>query len=1120
MTPFLKRSISRGLLHALAAFAPFTGFGGIDARMLRQPDVSATQITFVYAGDVWVVPREGGSAHRLSSPAGEESFPRFSPDGSLIAFTGDYDGNEDVYVVPSSGGSIRRLTFHPVADRVLDWNADGAGVLFASTRESETGKYSQFFRVPLGGGLPVRLPIPYGEFAAVAPDGDWVAYTPRSVISRTWKRYRGGTAADIWLFNLRTFEARNLTDSPAGDEVPMWHGRRLYFLSDRGPEQRYNLWVHDLDDHSTRALTRFTDFDISSAAIGPGDIVFEAGGRLHLYGLTSGQEHAVDIEVVTDLATLRPRSENAADLLRGATVSPTGKRIIVEARGDLFSIPAEHGPVLNLTRTSGAAELFPAWSPDGKSVAYVTDGPGEYQVAIRPADGSGEETVLTTFGEGFRYQAYWSPDSRKLAFVDQAMNVQIRDLDRKQTTVVDQLRWLYHNELLDVRLAWSPDSRWLAYDKLLENRNPAVFLFDVDSGERHQVTSGGYQDSSPVFDPAGKYLFLLTSRHLDPDYDDLQNTWIYANTVQIAALPLRRDVASPLKPRNDEEPAEGSSKTDGKDKSAAPKDGEDGKSSETKTDADSSKSADKDKEPARKAKESEPVEIHFADLERRLVVLPPRPGLYADLTAVDGRLVYRRLPNKGAADRDSTLLIYDLKEREEKAVLEKVDSVEVTRDGKKALVRRGKQWAIVELKPSQKFEKPLATGSLPMMVNPAEEWRQIFNDAWRFNRDFFYDPNHHGLDWNAVRARYAALLKDAVTRWDVNFVIGEMIGELNSSHTYRGGGDVEEGPSRPVGLLGADLALEQSGYRIVRILRGATWDSEVRSVFDEPGLNVREGDFLLAVNGVELRPDRSPWAALEGLADQVVRLTVHTRPTLDGATNVLVKALTLSQERRLRHLAWVEANRRHVDEATDGAVGYIYVPDTSTLGQTELFRQFRAQFDRQGLIIDERFNSGGQLGDRFLELLGRRPFTYLAFRHGPDMPWPPVGHFGPQVMLINGWSGSGGDAFPWFFRTARRGPIVGQRTWGGLIGPAMGHQLIDGGVVVVPPGRLFGPDGKWFAEGHGVDPDIPVPEDPTGLARGTDSQLERAIQEVRRLIQEHPPVELRRPAYEYRGWPK
>jgi len=1124
-----RLSLFSRLTAAILALAAFHSSAAIDARLLRYPDVSGTQITFVYAGDIWVVPKTGGTANRLSSPRGEESVPRFSPDGSRVAFTASYDGNTEAYVVPTTGGPVERLTLHPAPDVVSDWFPDGSAVLVASRMESETGKYSQFFRVPLTGGIPVRLPVPFGEIGAVSPDGSWLAYTPRTVHSRTWKRHRGGTAPDIWLFNLQTWESRNLTDHAAADEFPMWHGRKLYFLSDRGPNQRQNLWVHDLDNGSFRQVTQFDEYDVHTPAIGPEEIVFEAGGRIHLLNLADETHRPVRIEVITDLATLRPRNENVASLVRTVTPSPSGRRVVIESRGELFSAPARHGAIVNLTRSPGVAERFPSWSPDGKHLAYVTDRPGEYQLALRPADG-GEETILTTFADGYRYQPFWSPDSRKLAFVDHAFELQVYDLDRKQTTIVDSLRWVFHQDLLGFRVSWSSDSRWLAYSRALDHSQTAIILHDLQTLERHQVTSGFYQDSQPTFDPEGKYLFYLTSRQLNPIYDDLQNTWIYPNTVRIAAVPLRRDVPSPLKTRNDAEGDDAEEKqakkdSDGKseaakkpatevaikaDPSPVPSD----KTTDAKpaTAETASKTSEHDK-PA-------PVEIHLAEFERRSVLLPPRAGQYDSLTATKGRILYLRRPNKGSPEESSALMFYDLKEREEKTVLAEASAFTLTADGKKILVQRKRDWTFVNVAPDQKFENPIATSDLETTVDPVEEWRQIFADAWRFNRDYFYDPSMHGLDWKRVRDQYAALLPHAVTRWDVNFLIGELIGELNASHTYRNGGDLESAPQRPVGLLGVDWSLEQGAFRVSRILRGAPWDTEVRSPLDEPGLQVAEGTFVLAVNGRTLDPARTPWEPFAGLAGKTVRLTLNDKPSLDGSRQVVVQTLTGSEEQRLRHLAWVESNRQRVAEATDGKVGYIYVPDTTTYGQTELFRQFRAQFHRAGLVIDERFNSGGQLGDRFLELLGRKTFTHLAFRHGLDQPWPPVGHTGPQVMLINEWSGSGGDAFPWFFKTAGRGPIIGRRTWGGLIGPAIAHEFIDGGSLVVPPCRLYGPDGKWFAEGHGVEPDIDVPENPTSLARGIDVQLERAITEALRLLRENPVTPTPRPAFEYRGWPK
>ncbi|MEM9656719.1 MAG: PDZ domain-containing protein [Planctomycetota bacterium] len=1061
--------------------------------MLRQPDVSQTHIAFVYAGDIWVAPKTGGTANRLSSPAGEEAFPKFSPDGSQLAFTGNYDGNADIYRVATAGGQVERLTHHPAADQMLEWYADGQSLLFASAMQSERKRYRQFFRLPIDGGLPEKLPVALGEFASLSPDEEWLAFTMKSQESRTWKRYRGGTAADVWLINLTTLESKNVTSHPAHDGVPMWSERTVYFLSDRGPEQRRNLWAYDLDDEALRQVTRFEQFDVHYPSIGPDDIVFEAGGRLHLLNLADEQHHPVEIQVVTDGASLKPSNKNVSDLISSYAASPSGKRVLFEARGDIFSVPAEHGAVMNLTRSSGAAERYPAWSPDGESIAYWTDQSGEFELAIRSADRRNQETVATSYGPGYRYRPHWSPDGTKLAFIDQSMTIRIFDRETKSTTRVDQDQGKLHPGLSATRFDWSPDSRWLAYDRLLENENRAICLYDTEDNKSHQATSGYYDDSHPVFDPGGEYLFLLTSRRFAPSYSSLQPTWIYANSMQIAAVPLQKVGASPLAPRNDaEEDVE--------------------EDEEKKNESDDEKKEDEKEEGAEgRDDEVEPVQIDLEDFERRLVALPPEAGNYADLDAAAGKVLYLRFPRNDSADGKPALMLYDLEEREEKTILGDVMSYQLTANGKKIVVRSGAKYGDDEKNPEKKNDKQLAVDNLEATIDPRAEWKQIFSEAWRLNRDFFYDPALHGLDWDEMRSHYGALLDDAVTRWDVNFVIGELIGELNASHTYRGGGDQESAPTRPVGLLGVDWTRENDAYRIARIVRAAAWDNEVRSPLDEPGVDVDEGDYVLAVNGLPLDAGSDPWAAFQGLAGETVVLAVGDHPDLEKCRDVVVKMLTVRQESRLRELAWIEANRQRVEQATNGRVGYLYVPDTGVNGQTELFRQFAAQHGREGLIIDERFNSGGQLGDRFVELLDRHAYTYLFSRYGEDRHHPPRAHFGPQVMLINGWSGSGGDALPWFFRMAERGKIIGTRTWGGLVGPAVGHRLIDGGVVVVPPSRLYGPDGEWFAEGHGVEPDIHVAEDPTALARGVDPQLERAIQEIEAALAAqrqptHPPT--------------
>jgi tricorn protease len=1093
----LSKCVRVAAMCALTLVAATPVFAQIDARMLRQPSVSKDQIAFVYAGDIWLVSKKGGNAVRLTSSPGEESFPRFSPDGTKVAYSASYDGNVDVYVAPALGGEPKRLTYHPMPDRVIGWTPDGKRVLFASGRESGRQRYNQFYTVSVDGGLPEKLPVPYGEFGTYSPDARQFVYMPMSQDFRNWKRYRGGWAPDLMLFDLKTFATKNLTNNPANDAQPMWHENTIYFVSDRGANERNNLWAYDLSKNTTRQVTQFSDFDITFPSIGPDSIVFQAGGRLYLLDLATEKPAEVLVHVVTDQTTLRPRTAKVESLIQWASVSPTGKRAVFEARGDIFTVPAEFGAVVNVTRSSGVSERYPRWSPDGKTVAYWSDRSGEYELTLRPADGSGPEKTVTTLGPGFRYPPEWSPDNKKLAFIDQAMRIRIFDTATNRATEIDQSPdWISHPGLESFRMQWSPDSRWLTYARSTKAGNSAVFLYDTRSAKLHQATTGYLNDTQPTFEPEGKYLIYASDREFDPVYGSFDNTWTYPNPTKLIAVPLRRDVKSPLAARNDDENAA----LDTAAKKEEPKKPEEKKPEEKK--ADDAKPAEKkpDDKPAEEKKTDDKpvappiVEIDLDGFEARGVVLPPKAGNYADLHAIKGKLVYRRQPRTGSGDEKNAIVYFDFAEREEKTVLDDADTFEATADGKKMLVISKKKYAILDIKAGQKFEKPMVTSEMEAPVDPRAEWRQIFRDVYRFERDFFYDPNMHGVNWEAMGERYSKVLEGAVTRWDVDFLIGEFIGELNASHTYHGGGDMEQAPQRSVGLLGVDWELANGAYRIKHIIRGGPWDSVIRSPLDEPGVMVKEGEYVLAVNGVPLDTKSDPWASFQGLGDRTVVLTVNSSPSSAGARQVVVKCLTSETELRFR--AWIEERRQIVDKATNGRIGYIYVQSTGVDAQNELVRQFMAQWKKDGLIIDERWNSGGQIPDRFIELLNRPILAYWAVRDGASQQWPPVALRGPQVMLINGWSGSGGDAFPTYFREAGLGPLIGTRTWGGLIGISGAPALADGGSVTVPTFRMYDPKGQWFAEGHGVDPDIAVDDDPAQLAAGNDPQLARAIKEV------------------------
>lgn len=1062
-----------GIIVNIAAFAQ------IDAGLFRYPDVSKDQIVFTYANDLWLIPKEGGTAIKLSSPPGVEVFPKFSPDGKSIAFSANYDGNYDAYVLSSSGGVPVRLTSHGYPDRVVDWTTDGKRVLFASSRESGKARFNQFYTVASSGGAPEKLPVAYGEYASYSPDGKQLAMVFRTQVGRNWKRYRGGWKADLHIFNLQTLSDQDLsTPEEAGSEFPMWNGNAIYFLSDRGPELRMNLWRYDLSSKKYEQLTKFTDYDVHYPSMGPDDIVFEAAGKLYLYNIASQKQKEVKVNLVSDRAMLKPKIEPVENLIQAGGLSPDGKRVLLQARGDIFSVPAENGYIKDLTRTSGVAERYPTWSPDGKSIAYWSDASGEYELYIMQPDKEGAAKKLTSYGPGFRYEVAWSPDSKKLAFVDKAMRIQIYDLNTNETIQVDKALLWTEGNLSNFSPAWSPDSKWLAYHRDLENNHNAIFIYDHSTKKTKQVTSGFYHCSDPVFDPEGKYLYLFTSQSFRPIYSDIDNTFSYPNTRSIAAVALKKTTPSLLAPQNDVVAV-----TEGEVKPEAAAD---------------NKKEKKDSAALAKKPETKQVDIDLDDFEQRMVMLPITPGNYRSLEAGKGKIYYLRIPNTGTIDGKNSVKYFDIDKREEKTVLEETDFYMMAYNKQKMLVGRKGVLAVIGTGEGQKFEKPLRTSEMQMMVNPADEWKQLFTDAWRLERDYFYDAKMHGVDWNAMRTRYGKMLDGALTREEADFVIGELIGELNASHTYHGGGDMEKTRNLNVGYLGVDWQADGDFYKVKKIIRGAPWDAEVHSPFDMSGVSIKEGDYILAVNGIPLNTANDPFIAFQGLANKTVEITYNSTASFTGAKTAVVK--TLGDEYRLRNLAWIEDMRKKVDKESNGEIGYVFVPSTGIDGQNELLRQFNAQWNKKALIIDERFNDGGQIPDRFVEMLNREPLAFFALRDGEPLPIPSYAHYGPKVMLINGWSGSGGDAFPDYFKKRKLGPLIGTRTWGGLIGITGVPSLIDGGGITVPTFRMYNPDGTWFREGHGVDPDIAVPEDLSQMAKGVDPQLTRAITEAKNLL--------------------
>jgi len=1101
------------------------------AGMLRFPDVGKTHIAFVYANDIWLVPRDGGLAILLASPLGQEQFPRFSADDERIAFVGNYDGDTDLYTVPVGGGIPTRVTHHPSEETLCDWTP-GGDLIFFTSGLGGLPRQQQLFTVSASGGLPEKMPVPYGANGAISPDGQWLAYTPHSRDHRTWKRYRGGMATDIWLFNLRDHSSKKITDWEGTDSQPMWHGDTVYYLSDAGPDHRLDIWSYSTGSGRREQLTRMPEFDVKWPAVGPGadgrgEIVFSCGPDLMLLDLATRQVRTVAVSIPGARPRLRPTLIDASKFVQARDISATGKRVIVEARGDIWSLPAEHGSPRNLTATSGVAERDPTWSPDGKWIAYFSDGSGEYDLYVVQSDGKGESRKLTSEGDGYLNSPVWSPDSKRIAYQDKVGAMFLCVVESGETKQIDR------DPLSEFgRISWSSDSNWIAYAKSGDNFQSSIWLYNVETNAAQQVTAGMFGDSTPTFDRKGEFLYFASSREFSsPMYEDVGNSFIYARSERLYAVPLRADVELPWAPKSDEEKwkDEKDKKDEKKDEGDKDDDGAKKESDDASTELENGGSdaaedkdeaeGDKKKDEKEKKKEPEPVKIDLDGFERRAIEVPVDRGNFTTIAVNDkGHLIYGRRPSRGD-DGKPSIMILDPKDekKKEKSVIEDIAGFAISGDGKKLLVAKDGKMSVIDAKAEQKLDKTVSTEGMNVLVKPRAEWRQIFTEAWRIERDFFYDPGMHGVDWNAKRTQYERMLEDCASREDVQFVIGELIAELNVGHAYaRGVGDGDDAPKVFVGMLGCDFTIDNGAYRISKIHEGGIWDVSSRGPLSQPNAKVKEGDYLLAVNGLTVDTTKDPWAAFLGLAGATVTITVSEKPQFDDDAHDIVVEL-LKDEGECRFRSWIESNRKYVADKTDGKVGYIYVTNTSINGQNDLFRQFYGQRDKAALIIDERWNGGGQIPTRFVELLNRPVANYWARRDGRDWLWPPDSHQGPKCMLINGLAGSGGDYFPWWFRKAGVGPLIGMRTWGGLVGMSGNPSLIDGGGITAPTFGFYETDGTWGIEGHGVEPDYAVLDDPALMVDGADPQLDKAIELMLDEVARRPFARPRRPDYPNRS---
>ena len=1067
------KPITVSLLCLFTAIAVFAG--GKPTKLLRQPSISADNIAFIYAGDVWTADRGGANPRRLTIHQGSEMFPHLSPDGKLIAFTGDYDGNVDVFVVPIEGGSPRRLTFHPDADIVEGWSPDGKSILFRSNRNNHTYRYKRLYTVSLEGGLPEVLPIPSAEHGCFSPDASKVAYTPLRDAFTTWKHYRGGRTAKIWLFDMATSDVVLIPRDNSNDTQPVWLGDKVYFLSDRN--WTMNIFSYDPANNEVMQVTNHDDFDVKYISAGDGMLIYEQAGVLHTYDPRTSVSEVVNIHINPDLPDTRPSFVDCSDNIQDFNISPTGKRALFEARGEIFTVPLEKGDTRNLTNTPGAAERNPVWSPDGSKIAYFSDESGDYKLHIIDQKGL-EKAVEYPLGESaFFFNPEWSPDGKRILFVNHEASLFYLDLDSKKVIKADQ------NETNSpwMSVSWSPDSKWISYIKRIVNGYHTVFVYNIDSKRISQLTDGMSDAQSPAWSRDGKYLYFSAST----------NWGLHNNALEMSEFerPIRRslylavlskDTENPFAPQSDEE--------------------------ETKMDDDKNKKKDKKKDIKKKDDDDEEEElkvvIDFDNIDQRILSLPLPERDYLDLQCSEEGMVFYL---EDVENEDTHIIHrFDLKKREGEEYLSGVSAFTISADGKKLLYQgEGKKYGIVECSGSPKIgDGKIDVSGMKSYKVPNLEWEQMFRETYRIEKHLFYDRNMHGADWEGVYEKYKPFLKSVGHRSDLTYLQGEMLGELVVGHAYVWDGDVPKVEKVKVGMLGADFTVENGFYKFDRIYSGLNWNPKLRAPLTEPGVDVREGDYLLEVGGIKLTGEMNVYSLFQNTADKQIVIKVNSKADLKGARTVTV--VPVSDDRSLRYRAWVEHNREYVDKATGGRVAYVYMPNTSWAGYNSFNRYYFAQLDKEAVILDERWNGGGKTADYVIDLLDRPLMNWWVTRTGRPWSTPGASIYGPKVMIINESAGSGGDAMPAYFRRSGLGKLVGMRTWGGLVGISYRIPLMDGGGVTSPSFGILSPDGEWEIENHGVDPDIEVDMTPKMVIEGRDPQLEKAIEVILEELEANP----------------
>lgn len=1097
------------LLAGLAAPAAHAAGDDGPTKMLRSPTVSATQIAFACGQNVWIVGRAGGVAQRLTSFQGLASNPRFSPDGKWVAFSGEYAGNLDVYVVPATGGEPRRLTWHPGNDLVQGWTPDGRSVVFSSGRASWAPTAApRFWTVPAAGGPEEPMVLPRAYQGRLSPDGTRAAYRMNNSWDEERRNYRGGQNRPVWITDLKTLETVTPPWTDSKDMEPAWlDAHTVVFISDR--DGVANVWSYDTGSKALEERTHFRDFDVKTLDAGAGVVVFEQAGVIHELDPRTGREHVVDITVGSDFPWMLPHWEDVSGRIGNMALSPTGKRVLVEARGEVFTIPAEKGDVRNLTHASGSAEREPAWSPDGRSIAFFSDRSGEYQLIVEPQDGLSPGRAIDLPKPTHYYTLSWSPDSKKLLYHDTDLHVWVLDVASGRAKTVGEDPWMVPARTMFP--TWSPDSKWVAYAAHLNSLFRAIFVANVETGESRQVTDGMADAIYPVFDPNGKYLWFLASTDLGLGSQWLDMTsYDHHETFGLYLAVLAKGEASPLLPESDEDAGVAAAKDD----AAAPG----GAKVSPGRDGAAGKAAGDGKD----AKEPVTVTIDFDGLQSRVVAVPDVAGKsYGSLkTGTTGTVFYVESEDDNRFGGGAgTLMRYKLADRKSVRFAENVADYDVSADGRKLVYRTGgggggprgggrppapNLYLVDADKGPPGKDATKLSFQLRMWLDPKAEFAQIFHEGWRDQRDYLYVPNMHGADWPKMQQMYGQFLPWVVHRADLNYLLDMMGAEIAIGHSYVYGGDMPEVPEDRGGLLGADFTLDQGRWRIARIYDNESWNPELKAPLAEPGLKVSAGDYVLAVNGEELRVPDNLYRLLDGTAGHQTVLTVNAKPSLDGAWKVTV--VPVANEQPLRTRAWVESNRRLVDRLSGGRLAYVYLPNTGQPGYESFNRYYFAQQDKPAAVIDERFNGGGSAADYMIEVLQRHLDGYFNNVAGTRMPFtsPEAGIWGPKVMIVNEMSGSGGDFLPYMFHERGLGTIVGKRTWGGLVHTADTPRFVDGGAMIAPRGGFFSAAGQWAVENTGVAPDVDVENWPKDVVAGHDPQLEKAVEVALEQLAKHP----------------